>query len=250
MTSFAFFDLDHTLLPFDTQALFANFVQRREPWRRAYVFAFAPVAALRASGVVRTVTVKRAFMSYLWGMKRDRLEQLAREFAQTEVLHWAYPELRAAMAEHRAAGRTLVLNTASPDFYAREIALALGFDHCIATQIDTPSAMPFWPRVRGVNNKRGAKLDAMRRNLPAVASATAQQLRDSWSYSDSKADLPLLEFVGHAVLVHPDAALAALGKERGWGLMLPARPYASKLGDLGCSVRQALGCWPVASASS
>lgn len=244
MPAFAFFDLDHTLLPFDTQALFANFVLRRERWRTGYVLGFAPIAVLRGFRLVRTVTAKRAFMSYLWGMKRERVQSLAREFAETDVKPRAYPELVAIIEEHRAAGRTLVLNTASPDFYPHEIARVLGFDHCVATRIEKHAVMPFMPRVIGTNNKREAKIEAMKRKLPEVAAATREQLLESWSYSDSAADLPLLEFAGNAALIHPNARLEAIGRERGWQVLRPARPYAGRLGDVLCSGRQALGIYP------
>ena len=138
--SFAFFDLDHTLLPFDTQALFCDFVLRRERWRMIGHLAFAPVAVLRGCSLVRTVTAKRAFLGHLAGMKRDTLIAYSREFAEQTVKPWVYPELLTIIEEHRKAGRVLVLNTASPDFYAHDIARVLGFDHCIATCVEVPGA--------------------------------------------------------------------------------------------------------------
>lgn len=241
--SFAFFDLDHTLLPFDTQAMFCNFVLQRERLRSLYLLVFLPIAILRAAGLVKTVTAKRAFMGYLWGMKREKVSALAREFAEKVVKPQVYPELLAIIHEHRAAGRTLILNTASPDFYPHEIARVLGFDHCIATKVEPHDPMPFMPVVIGSNNKREAKIEAMRRELPDIAGATEEQLRDSWSYSDSAADLPLLEFAGHAVLIHPNPSLAAMGAERGWEILKPRRPYDTKTGDLLCSLKQALGLY-------
>ncbi len=241
--SFAFFDLDHTLLPFDTQALFCNFVLKRERWRTVMHLSFVPVAVLKALRLVSTVTAKRAFMNYLAGMKRETLSAYAKEFAEQSVKPSAYPELLAIIEEHRQAGRTLVLNTASPDFYAEEIARVLGFDHCVATRVEVPLVMPLMARVIGVNNKHEAKIAAMKAAIPAVAAASEATLRDSWSYSDSAADLPLLEFAGHAVLVHPNASLAAIGKARGWQIITPKRPYANKLGDMLCVLRQILGLW-------
>src|SRR5256885_442751 len=119
--SFAFFDLDHTLLPFDTQALFCNYVLHCERWRTALHLTFAPFALLKACKLVRTVTAKRAFLNYLAGMKRDTLLAYGRDFAEQVVKAWVYPELSATIEEHRKAGRALILNTASPDFYANEI---------------------------------------------------------------------------------------------------------------------------------
>ena len=103
--------------------------------------------------------------------------------------------------------------------------------------------MPLLPRVIGENNKHEAKIARMKAEIPAVASASEADLRESWSYSDSAADLPLLNFAGHAVLVHPNASLAAIGKERGWQIITPQRPYSNKLGDMLCVVRQMFGVY-------
>ena len=241
--SFAFFDLDHTLLPFDTQALFCDFVLKRERWRTLRHLLFVPVALGKACKLVSTVTAKRAFLGYLAGMKRETLAAYAAEFAEKCVKPWVYPELMAIVEGHRKAGRVLVLNTASPDFYARDIARVLGFDHCVATRVDIGDTVASRPKVIGENNKREAKIVAMKLEITDVANATEADLKDSWSYSDSSADLPLLEFAGHGVLVHPNASLAAIGKQRGWEIMLPKRPYGSKIGDMLAVVTQMLGLY-------
>ena len=241
--SFAFFDLDHTLLPFDTQVLFCNSVLHRERWRTLLHLAFAPVGLLNACHIARTITAKRAFLSYLAGMKQQKVRAYSVEFAERIVKPALYPELLAAIEEHRQAGRILVLNTASPDFYVHEIARVLGFDHSIATRIDLPETTPLMPRIIGENNKNQVKIARMRAEIPELHGVDGAVLQDSWSYSDSAADLPLLEFAGNAVLVHPDAPLEATGRQRGWKVLRPNRPYKSRAGDLLCAVRQALGLW-------
>ncbi len=243
--SYAFFDLDHTLLPFDTQALFCNFVLKREPWRVWLHALFVPVAVMRGLGLVDTPVAKRAFLSYLRGMPLERLARYAREFAEGSVTRWAYPDLRAEVLRHKHQGRILVLNTASPEFYARDIAAALGFDYCVATQFDLGEGrFPSMPALPTGNNKHEAKITAMQESVPGVADMTEQQRAMSWSYSDSAADLPLLEFVGNGILVHPSKSLAAIGEARGWTILHPARPYGSKLGDMWAVVRQMFGVYP------
>lgn len=242
--SFAFFDLDHTLLPFDTQALFCNYVLKREPWRVWLHALFIPVAIARGLGLVSTPTSKRAFLSYLRGMPRETLARYARDFAESSVLRWAYPELRAEILRHKHQGRVLVLNTASPDFYARSIAHALGFDYCVATQFELGEKIPGMPELPFGNNKFEAKIAAMQESVPGVAEITDQQRAASWSYSDSSADLPLLEFAGCGVLIHPSARLAAIGEARGWTILHPARPYGGKIGDMWAVVRQMFGVYP------
>lgn len=242
--SFAFFDLDHTLLPFDTQALFCNFVLKREPWRVFLHALFVPVAVARACGLASTATAKRAFLSYLRGMPRERLAAYAHEFAEVCVPKWAYPDLRAEILRHKHQNRTLVLNTASPDFYANEIAHALSFDYCIATRFEIGDPFSSMPELITGNNKHAAKIAAMKEVVPGVAELTDKELANCWSYSDSAADLPLLEYAGFAVLVHPSKSLAAIGKQRDWTILHPARPYRTKAGDMFRVVLQMFGLHP------
>lgn len=238
---FAFFDLDHTLLPFDTQALFCNFVLRRQPWRVFLHALFLPFALARSCKLASTDTAKRAFNSYLWGMSVEELQKLAREFAATSVERWTYPDLRAEMLRHRHQGRVLVLNTASPDFYAHEIARELEFDHCIATKMVIGSKVPLLPKLPRGNNKRDAKITAMCADVPGVLELTDAERAKCWSYSDSHADLPLLEFTGNPVCIHPTLKLEPVAKERGWPILRPARPYRSRSGNIFRMVLQVCG---------
>jgi HAD superfamily hydrolase (TIGR01490 family) len=244
MKGFAFFDLDHTLLPHDTQALFCNYVLRRERWRTLLHVVFVPFALLKILRLISTLRVKRAFLGYLWGMRRTRLRQYAQSFASDCVRAWAYPELMAELVKHREAGRVLVLNTASPDFYAKEIARELGFDYCVATQAQLTDPLSFHPAIQ-INNKEEAKIDAMIQQVPGVAELTEEDRNDHcYAYSDSSADLPLLQFGRNGVLVHPSSRLATIGIRNEWTLIHPRRPYGSKVGDMLSVFQQMLGLYP------
>lgn len=239
--SYALFDLDHTLLPFDTQALFCNFVLHRHPWRIALHALFIPFALARACGLCTTEIAKRAFLSYLWGMKRSRIKRLAMDFAHDCVRTWIYPELRAEILRHRHQGRGLILNTASPDLYAQEIADMLEFDHCVSTRLQPATRIPFLPKLEGPNNKHEAKIRAMIARVPGVAGLSDEERFHCWSYSDSHADIPLLEFAGNRILVHPSAILRAHFPEHDVTILTPERPYWTKVGDMLCVLRQMFG---------
>ena len=240
---YAFFDLDHTLLPFDTQTLFCNYVLHRHPWRVVLHAWFIPYALGRAVGLVDTPVAKRAFLSYLWGMKRAHLRRLARDFAHDCVDTWIYPELRAEILRHKHQGRKLVLNTASPDFYAEEIAAVLDFDHCVATQFQVGNIVPLRPPLTGTNNKREVKIAAMKKAIPGVAALTDEQRFHCWAYSDSPADIPLLEFCGNRILVHPGSRLRKHFPEHDVTIITPRRPYWGRVGDMLASVRQIFGLY-------
>lgn len=237
----ALFDLDQTILPYDTQGLFCNFVLRREGWRRVYLPVFTAALPLRAVRLIGTGGLKRAFLSYLWRMPRARLADLASEFAEKIVPPLCYPEILAEVEKHRAAGHTLVLNTASPEFYATAIARVLGFDHCFGTRIVFQGdRAPLIPGMEGPNNKQHAKLPRMRHLFPEDGSFP---FAGAWAYSDSKADLPMLRWVENPVVVNPDPFLAKIAAEEEWTVLTPPRPQKSR-GEFGRDcLRQALGIW-------
>lgn len=242
----ALFDLDQTLIPFDTQALFCNYVLHRERWRTLLIlFVFLPLVPLRLIGIIDTRRIKRAFLAYLWRLPEDRLRQIADDFAREEFLPRAYPEVAAEMKRLQAEGALAVLNTASPEFYAEPIARALGFDRCVGTRVVVEKAMPLIPKIEGMNNKRAEKLRRMADLLPAGAADDPQPIAGCAAFSDSHADLPMLRLAERGVMIHPTAELAAEGAEKGWETKRPPRPYRSKLGFIAACGLQAFGLYPL-----
>lgn len=244
---YALFDLDHTLLPFDTQVLFCNYVlQRENPLRRLYVLLFAlclPCAILRIFDLKK---MKRVFSAYLWGLSTDRVRQLAREFAENVVPQVLYPAVVEELQKHQRAGHVTILNSASPEVYAQEIARVLGFDHCVATRLRVEDPMPLIPRIDGPNNKCGAKIPPMieRHLLPeGLDFERGDRLPNSSGYSDSRADVPLLSICERGIMIHPGEAFAAIGKQRGWETITPDRPYDGKWAGRWASIQQALGIY-------
>lgn len=242
---FALFDLDHTLLPHDTQALFCNFVLRREGWRRVYLIWFflsLPFAAIR---LISLRTMKRVFSSYLVGMKKETLEAHVRAFLEEDFQKALYPSVVAELERNREEGRLLILNSASPEFYLKGIAEKLGFDHFIGTDMEVGKTMAFLPKISGPNNKHEAKVVAMQERglIPPEVTEEEVLLPDSWAYSDSSADIPLLSIVEHGVMIHPGEKLESVGLEKGWRTMTPPRPYDGKWGNRIAALKQACGLY-------
>ena len=236
MSRLALFDLDGTLLAHDTQLLFCQFVLRRHGLRRLFLPVVAAFAPAGLAGVLDARELKRIFLSYLWLMPADRVTALAREFAETTVPPMVFPEMAAEIERHRRAGRTLVLNSASPEFYVREIGRVLGFDHSFGTRVVLAPRQPLIAEIEGANNKHGAKLPPMEQAglLPCEAG-------DSWAYSDSTADLPMLRLVKNAVCINPGARLTALAAQEDWAVLRPARPWRNRRGHAWTVLCQLLG---------
>ena len=246
MRGYALFDLDHTLLPFDTQGLFCNFVLKREGWRRCYLLLFLPCLPLRVLKLLSLKAMKRLFCSFLWGMPEERLRRYAREFAGVVVKSYAYPEIVAELERQKAEGRITILNSASPAFYVEEFARVFGFDHWVATRLRVEDPMPLIPKIDGPNNKFWAKIDAMASLLPAgFDGRKGDVLPDSWGYSDSVTDVPLLVVCENGVMIHPGSEFATVGESHGWDTRLPERPYGGKWAGRLASLRQAFGLYPL-----
>lgn len=216
----AYFDLDGTLLPWDTQLLFCNHVLCRERWRCLLLLPFffcLPLAVIR---LLRSRGMKRLFLCYLSGMPKERMEAHAEEFAREVVDGEVWPEMREEIETRRREGCLLVLNTASPGFYAEPIARALGFDLCFATRVIVPARFSIFPAIDGPNNKRAAKIDAMRA-AGLIGPDEPMPRPGSWAYTDSPVDLPLLEAAENGRLVHPGKTFAAQADERDWNILRP-----------------------------
>jgi putative phosphoserine phosphatase/1-acylglycerol-3-phosphate O-acyltransferase len=145
--------------------------------------------------------------------------QAAAEAAAEELLSHVRPYARVLIGEHREAGRMLVLATTSPMAFVRPFADRLGFDEVIATRWREEDGRytgaldgPFiWGR---------AKLNAVK----ALAEREGLSLADSYVYSDSYYDAPLLAAVGNPVAVNADPSLAAVARLRGWPMWNLERP--------------------------
>lgn len=217
----ALFDLDGTLIAWDCQLLFRHFVVRREPWRGMFLPVF--LAFLPLAGVLGAAGMKRVFLSYLFGMSPETLDHYSREFAAS-LMPAVYQELRGSLENHRREGHFLILASASPEFYVKHIGRELGFDLTLGTPVELG---PFLPDLE--NHKGAAKVERLMDLLPASYFENGK-LRHCHGYTDSSADLPMLEICDSATVVNPSATLTALAGASGWEIVRPARPWKSPLG--------------------
>ncbi len=232
----ALFDLDGTLLPWDMQLLFCNYVLRRRPLRRLYLFFFLP--ALPFAPLLGPARLKRVFLSFLWGMRRERLTELVEGFVAQHVPDAFYGEVLEEAARERARGRRTVLISASPEFYVAPVGEALRFDFAFGTRVEFGDSVPLFPKFRGGNNKHAAKVSRLREELGI---RTGGIIPDSAGYSDSMADQPMLQLCEEKTVIHPEGELQALAERRGWRSLRPPRPYRDRRAFLWRCAKQVCG---------
>ena len=197
----ALFDMDGTLFAGDSQLRFARWILKRHGWRRLYLLIVLPCGILRALRILNTEQMKRIFLSYAWGLRKEALQQECQAFVQQEILPAIYLPLREKIAQHHAQGDTTVLCSASPDWWTQLVGLELGFTHTIGTPIPLTDRVPLFPAISAPGNNKGAN------KLLRLADIGITQA--DIGYTDSTADLPMLSICRKAVLIHPSDQLIA-----------------------------------------
>jgi putative phosphoserine phosphatase/1-acylglycerol-3-phosphate O-acyltransferase len=213
VTGAVFFDLDRTLLsgasgPVLSAALReAGVISGRSIPGEGLVYRlFDLVGETRPS-----MMLTRQAARFARGWDRTQV-QAAGEKAADALAGAVQPFARPLLEDHRGHGRALVLATTTPDDMIRPLADRLGFDDVIATRYGIDHDGRYDGTIAGEFVWGKGKLAAVRR----WAADHEVALEDSWAYSDSFYDNPLLGAVGHPVAVNPDPRLLGLATLRRW----------------------------------
>jgi HAD superfamily hydrolase (TIGR01490 family) len=211
----AIYDFDRTLTRSGSYTPFLiSWVVRRAPWRLLLVPLVAIVMAGNPLGLVSRDRLKAIMLALLLG-KPDRAVLAAHVdwFARWFMARQLRPGAAAQLAQDKAAGRVLVLATASFRFYAEPIGRSLGFDHVVATEVQRDR----YGRVRAAldgPNCYGPHKVAML--APVLEAIRAGRPARQWAYTDHHSDAPLLAQADHPLAVNPNAKLTRLAQARGW----------------------------------
>lgn len=227
----AIFDLDRTLLrgsstPALNQALYEQGVaSRAELPGQGLVMQFYDVFG----ETLPSMATARAAALAVGGWPVAEVRKAA-EAAADRLESRVLPYVPALLDSHRLAGRVLVLATTTPYDLVEPLARRLGFDHLIATRYGTELGGDGVERYRGTIEDgfvwAFGKLQAVRR----WAETGGVDLGQSWAYSDSIYDVPLLGAVGHATAVNPDLRLQAVAFLARWPVLhLNAPPGVPKV---------------------
>ena len=144
--------------------------------------------------------------------KRGELDAWHRDFMRRKLTPLILPKARELLAKHEGALRVII--TATNRFIVGPICGELGIVHVIASEYEEVDGVPTG-RPRGLPSFGAGKVSRLTEWLALRGQALAD-FRESWFYSDSHNDIPLLERVTHPVAVDPDAKLKRLAQDRGW----------------------------------
>ena len=214
----ALFDLDHTLIPFDSDYAWGEFTvslgwceavefKRRntdffEQYRAGTLDIHAYVRfatqALRTQGAIKSIAAQSDFMSVV--VKKDITSQAL-----------------SLIQGHRDTGATVVIVTATNEFVTRPIADAFGVQELIAVELARDAEGALTGEIKGTPSFREGKVIRVEQWLADRGLGWTDV--ETTFYTDSMNDLALLEKATHPVATNPDERLRAIATARGWRIL-------------------------------
>jgi len=216
VTAGVFFDLDRTLMAGSSGFHWARAARRAGLTTRRRLAGDAMENVkfrLRGSTDAGTVAVRDRVGAFLKDRRVADIERLS-PMVLAGVLPRLYPKMLKAAYEHQDAGRPVFIVTAASQGTAEMLAHVLFFDGAAGSKLEERDGV-YTGRFDGPFCYGEGKPGRMR----ALADERGIDLAESWAYSDSASDLPMLRAVGHPVAVNPDSELARVAREEGWDVM-------------------------------
>ena len=213
--SLAIFDLDNTLLGGDSDYLWGQFLVERGLVDG--VFYERENQRFYDQYRAGTLDIYEFLTFMLRPLASNPLAELLNwraQFLEAKIRPILLPRAMELVQQHRTAGNTLLIITATNRFITEPIAEMLGVPNLLATEPEFLDGR-YTGRPAGIPCFQQGKV----KRLNAWLAATGHDLAGSWFYSDSHNDLPLLSRVTYPVAVDPDEALAEYAQTRGWPMI-------------------------------
>ena len=213
--SLAIFDLDNTLIHGDSDHAWGEFLCEKGLVDRAeYGRANDYFYEQYINGTLDINEFLEFALRPLAQMSKAELDALHQQFMQEKFAAMMLPKAKELLANHKAAGDYLLIITATNRFVTEPIAKALAVDEMLATEAEMIDG-EYTGKVADIPCFQEGKVTRLKRWLEN----NDFSLEDSYFYSDSHNDLPLLQIVDNPVAVNPDETLEQHASEQLWPIL-------------------------------
>ncbi|WP_189132517.1 HAD family hydrolase [Wenjunlia tyrosinilytica] len=217
----AFFDLDKTVIAKSSTLAFSKsfyqggLINRRAVLRTAYAQFVYLVGGADHDQMERM----REYLSALCrGWNVQQVREIVAETLHDLIDPIIYDEAATLIEDHKAAGRDVVIVSTSGAEVVEPIGEMIGADHVVATRMVVEDGCYTGAVEYYAYGETKAKA------ITALAESEGYDLSQSYAYSDSATDVPMLESVGHPYAVNPDRALRREAAAREWPILVFSRP--------------------------
>jgi HAD superfamily hydrolase (TIGR01490 family) len=216
MRNIALFDLDHTLLPLDSDYEWGQFLTRigavdADEFGRRNAEFFEQYKA----GTLDPVEYLEFALGTLAQFPRSTLDQYHAQFMQEVINPALLPAARDLLKQHQDQDDLIAIITATNRFVTAPIAQALGVEHLLAAEPHIDAQGNLTGKLLGVPTSGAGKVTHLHAWLDQQGKALSD-FPKSYFYSDSQNDIPLLSIVTHPVATNPNQLLQAHAQAHGW----------------------------------
>ncbi len=210
----AFFDIDNTILSKNTGTLYMQFLYKNNLTSRWRIWKSIYWWTKYRLNLVDMENLSIRIMKDYKGEDERRTAEISRRWFEEMGKHYIFPQIIEIIEEHRKKNHILATITAGTKYTAEPISEYLGIQHTICTipvvENSHFSGEFVKPLCFGEGKVYWAKKFAEEHNI---------DLKQSYFYTDSITDMPLLLEVGHPVIVNPDFLIRREATRRGWMVM-------------------------------
>ena len=219
MRNLAIFDLDHTLLPVDSDYEWGQFLCRIGAVdAEQFAQKNAAFYAQYQNGTLDAVEYLEFALGTLAQFTRAQLDAFHAQFMHEIIQPALHPAAQELLKQHQEQNDEIVIITATNRFVTEPIAQALGVKNLLAAEPELDNNGEITGKLRGIPSSGAGKVH----HLSAWLAQQGAQLSDypkSYFYSDSQNDIPLLSLVTHPIATNPNDLLRAHANSQGWTIL-------------------------------
>jgi len=212
----ALFDIDGTLLARNSAPLYMSHLRRTGQARRRDVARTLYYLFWYKLGLLDVRSALEVSMAFVRGRDEAALAADCLTWYREAVRPYVFPSMAALVEAHRRAGHLTVILTSATRYLAEPLGADLEIGHFLVTELVVREGRFTGEVVEPVCYGRGKVYWAER-----FAAEHDVDLGQSYFYTDSITDLPVLDRVGHPRVVHPDPRLRRIAQRRGWQVLRP-----------------------------
>jgi len=210
----AFFDLDRTLITANSATLWMKRERRMGRISRKQVAWAAFQILTYKMGFVDMESVTVKALQTVKGLEEETLRRWTHEWYRKEVKPHTAPGALPVLEEHRRRGHKLVLLTSASRYESEAAVVHFNLDAFLCTGYETKNGRLTGDVIRPVCYGEGKVVHAQR-----YAEANNVDMKESFFYTDSITDLPMLLKVANPRVVNPDTRLTWEARRRGWPVL-------------------------------
>ncbi|MFT7126814.1 MAG: HAD superfamily hydrolase (TIGR01490 family) [Pseudoalteromonas tetraodonis] len=211
----AIFDLDNTLLKGDSDFMWGQFICKHGLVdREAFESKNRDFHLQYQAGTLDPAEFLEFALKPLTRYSPGELARWHKRYMKDVIMGCIEDSARALVEQHREMGHTLLVITATNEFVTAPIVAEFGIEHLIAPRVELVDG-----RYTGKSPGSPCLGEGKVIRFNEWLAETGNSVEESWFYSDSRNDIPLLEVVEHPIAANPDDTLRAHAKSKGWPIM-------------------------------